>query len=108
MRNWGIGLLICGVLAIFGYFVESEESSKEGLGASVVLIVGGSFLANKGQKYLNLMREVAEEALNQIREKQYIDALSLSKKFRISEIEIRQMIIKSQSKSFIPFGVEIK
>ena len=41
-------------------------------------------------------------------EKDYIDALALSKKFQISEIEIRQKITKAQNKKFIPFGVEIK
>ena len=72
------------------------------------MVVGGGYLANKGQKYLNLMREISEESLNQIREKEYIDCLALSKKFQISEIEIRQMLTKSQNKKFIPFGVVLK
>ena len=54
------------------------------------------------------MKEVAADSLNQIREKDHIDTLELSKKFQISEIEIRQMISKSQNKKFIPFGVVIK
>ena len=54
------------------------------------------------------MKEVAAESLNQIREKDYIDTLELSKKFQISEIEIRQMISKSQNKKFVPFGAVIK
>ena len=54
------------------------------------------------------MREVAEYFLNQIREKDYIDTLELSMKFQISELEIRQIISKSQKKKFIPFGVVIK
>ena len=54
------------------------------------------------------MKEVAAESLNQIREKEYIDTLELSKKFQISEIEIRQMISKSQNKKFIPFGAVLK
>ena len=70
--------------------------------------MGGAYLFNKGQKYLNMMKEVAEESLNQIRQKEYIDSFELSKKFQISEIEIRQMISKSQNKKFIPFGVVIK
>ena len=54
------------------------------------------------------MKEVAADSLNQIREKDHIYTLVLSKKFQISEIEIRQMISKSQNKKFIPFGVVIK
>tara|TARA_B100000073_G_C23601631_1_gene520683 strand:+ start:524 stop:688 length:165 start_codon:yes stop_codon:yes gene_type:complete len=54
------------------------------------------------------MRDIAEDSLQHIRGKDYIDALALSKKFQISEIEIRQKIMKTQNKKFIPFGVEIK
>ena len=108
MRNWGIGLLICGGLAIVGIISEPQEDYKEGLFGTAVFLVGGGYLYNKGQKYLNTMREVAEYSLNQIREKDYIDTLELSKKFQISELEIRQMITKSQKKKFIPFGVVIK
>tara|TARA_B100000965_G_scaffold178495_1_gene148971 strand:+ start:1041 stop:1367 length:327 start_codon:yes stop_codon:yes gene_type:complete len=108
MRNWGVGFLICGALAIVGLFSEPQEDFKEGLFGTGVFIVGGGLLFNKGQKYLNTMKEVAEEALKQIRENDYIDTLALSKKFQISEIEIRQMISKSQNKKFIPFGILIK
>ena len=108
MRNWGIGLLICGGLAIVGIISEPQEDYKESLFGTAVFLVGGGYLYNKGQKYLNTMREVAEYSLNQIREKDYIDTLELSKKFQISELEIRQMISKSQKRKFIPFGVVIK
>ena len=108
MRNWGIGLLICGGLAIVGIISEPQEDYKEGLFGTAVFLFGGGYLYNKGQKYLNTIREVAGYSLNQIREKDYIDTLELSKKFQISELEIRQMITKSQKKKFIPFGVVIK
>tara|TARA_B100001057_G_scaffold25605_1_gene23564 strand:+ start:211 stop:537 length:327 start_codon:yes stop_codon:yes gene_type:complete len=108
MRNWGLGFLICGALAIVGLIAEPQEDYKEGLFGTAVFLVGGGYLFNKGQKYLNTMKEVAAESLNQIREKEYIDTLELSKKFQISEIEIRQMISKSQNKKFIPFGAVLK
>ena len=70
MRNWGIGLLICGGLAIVGIISEPQEDYKEGLFGTAVFLVGGGYLYNKGRKYLNTMREVAEYSLNQIREKE--------------------------------------
>ena len=108
MRNWGLGFLICGALAIIGIIAEPQEDYKEGLFGTAVFLVGGGYLFNKGQKYLNTMKEVAAESLNQIREKDCTDTLKLSKKFQISEIEIRQMISKSQNKKFVPFGAIIK
>ena len=108
MRNWGLGFLICGALAIVGLFAEPQEDYKEGLFGTSIFLVGGGYLFNRGQKYLNTMKEVAAESLNQIIEKDHINTLQLSKKFQISEIEIRQMISKSQNKKFIPFGVVIK
>ena len=108
MRNWGLGFLICGALAIVGLFAEPQEDYKEGLFGTSIFLVGGGYLFNRGQKYLNTMKEVAAESLNQIREKDHINTLQLSKKFQISEIEIRQKITKAQNKKFIPFGIEIK
>jgi hypothetical protein len=108
MRNWGLGFLICGALAIVGIIAEPQKDYKEGLFGTAVFFLGGGYLFNKGQKYLNTMKEVAAESLNQIREKDYIDNLELSKKLQISEIEIRQMISKSQNKKFVPFGAVIK
>ena len=81
MRNWGLGFLICCALAIVGLIAEPQEDYKEGLFGTAVFLVGGGYLFNKGQKYLNTMKEVAAESLNQIREKEYIDTLELSKKF---------------------------
>ena len=109
MRNWGVGLVICGALAVIGFLTDPKaEDTQEGMFGAVILIGGGGLLAYKGQNYINSMRDIAEESLQQIREKDYIDALALSKKFQISEIEIRQKITKAQNKKFIPFGVEIK
>ena len=108
MRNWGLGFLICGALAIIGLIAEPQEDYKEGLFGTAVFLVGGGYFFNKGQKCINTMKEVATESLNQIREKNHIDTLQLSKKFQISEIAIREMISKSQNKKFIPFGVVIK
>ena len=31
MRNWGLGFLICGALAIIGLIAEPQEDYKEGL-----------------------------------------------------------------------------
>ena len=56
MRNWGIGLLICGGLAIVGIISEPQEDYKEGLFGTAVFLVGGGYLYNKGQKYLNTVR----------------------------------------------------
>ena len=50
MRNWGIGLLICGGLAIVGIISEPQEDYKEGLFGTAVFLVGGGYLYNKGQK----------------------------------------------------------
>ena len=59
MRNWGLGFLICGALAIVGLIAEPQEDYKEGLLGTAVFLVGGGYLFNKGQKYLNTMKEVA-------------------------------------------------
>tara|TARA_B100000161_G_C33415407_1_gene352997 strand:- start:424 stop:549 length:126 start_codon:yes stop_codon:yes gene_type:complete len=40
-------------------------------------LVGGGYLFNKGQKYLNTMKEVAADSLNQIREKDHIDTFGI-------------------------------
>tara|TARA_B100000700_G_scaffold295912_1_gene359250 strand:+ start:494 stop:826 length:333 start_codon:yes stop_codon:yes gene_type:complete len=109
MRNWGVGLIICGAFTIIGILGEPwGENSRAAAFQSLLMVVGGGYLANKGQKYLNLMREVSEESLKQLREKEYIDCFALSKKFQISEIEMREILKKSQNKNFIPFGVLIK
>ena len=109
MRNWGVGLVILGALAVVGLISDPKaEDTNEGMIGAVIFLGGGSLLAYKGQKYIDSMREISEESLQQIREKDYIDALALSKKFQISEIEIRQKITKAQNKKFIPFGVDIK
>ena len=109
MRNWGVGLIIFGALAVVGLISDPKaEDTKEGMIGAVIFIGGGSLLAYKGQKYIDSMREIAEESFKQIREKDYIDALALSKKFQISEIEIRQKITKAQNKKLLPFGVVIK
>ena len=64
MRNWGVGLVICGALVIVGLIAEPEEYSSDVVVGALGMILGGGYLANKGQKYLNLMREVSEESLN--------------------------------------------
>ena len=74
MRNGGLGFLICGALAILGLITEPQEDYKEGLFGTAVFLVGG-YLFNKGQKYLNLMNEMAAETLNQIGVKECIDTL---------------------------------
>ena len=56
MRNWGLGFLICGALAIVGLIAEPQEDYKEGLFGTAVFLVGGGYLFNKGQKYLNTMK----------------------------------------------------
>ena len=109
MRNWGVGLVICGALAFVGVISDPKaEDTKDAIIGAAILFGGGAFLTYKGQNYINSMREIAEESLQQIREKDYIDSLALSRKFQISEIEIRQKIVKAQNRKFIPFGVEIK
>ena len=57
MRNWGLGFLICGALAIVGIIAEPQEDYKEGLFGTAVFLVGGGYLFNKGQKYLNTMKK---------------------------------------------------
>ena len=63
---------------------------------AVIFLGGGGLLAYRGQNYINSMREIVEESLPQIREKDYFNALALSKKFQISEIEVRQKITKPE------------
>ena len=109
MRNWGVGLIICGALAVIGFVADPKaEDTQEGMVGAVIFLAGGGLLAYKGQKYIDSMRDISEESYKHIREKGYIDALALSKKFQISELEIRQKITKAQNKKFIPFGIEIK
>ena len=109
MRNWGIGLFITGALWFYGYFQDPKsEGSSEGMPVALVFVGAGSLLAYKGQNYIDSMREIAEESFKQIREKDYIDASDLSKKFQISEIEIREKIIKAQKQKILPFDVVTK
>ena len=53
MKNWGIGLLICGGLVIVGIISEPQEDYKEGLFGTAFFLVGGGYQYSKGQKYLN-------------------------------------------------------
>ena len=109
MRNWGVGLVIFGALAVVGLISDPKaEDTNEGMIGAVIFLGGGSLLAYKGQKYIDSMREIAEESFKQIREKDYIDASDLSKKFQISEIEIREKIIKAQKQKILPFDAVIK
>ena len=109
MRNWGIGLFITGAIWLYGYIQDPKsEGSSEGLPVALVFVGAGSLLAYKGQNYIDSMREIAEESFKQIREKDYIDASALSKKFQISEIEIREKIIKAQKQKILPFDAVIK
>ena len=109
MRNWGVGLFIMGAIVVFGYIQDPQsEDSSEAMPLALVFVGAGSFLAYKGQKYIDSMREIAEESFKQIREKDYIDASDLSKKFQISEIEIREKIIKAQKQKILPFDAVIK
>ena len=112
MRNWGLGLPIWGALTLFAYIEPGTDYTDEEqswlLGFSLAIVAGGSLLAYKGQHYINSVREIAEVSLHQIREKDYIDALELSKIFQISEIDVRHKIAKAKAKKFIPFDVVIR
>ena len=75
MRNWGAGLVICGALAVIGLITDPKaEDTQEGMVVAVILLGGGGLLAYKGQNYIFSMRDIAEESLQQIRDKTLLNA----------------------------------
>ena len=58
MRNWGVGLIICGALAVFGFIADPKAGdTQEGMVGAVIFLAGGGLLAYKGQKYIDSMRD---------------------------------------------------
>ena len=108
MRNWGIAFIVFGSLSIIGLISEPNEDTLRGVVTSALFIGGGFYMTKRGQKYIDLMKKISDVSFNEIRNKNYIDALSLSEQFEMSEVEIRQIIEKCQEKNFLPYGIKIK
>ncbi len=108
MKNWGIGLITIGCV----FFLASLENLSTGKDSLIfpatIMISSGVWLTKKGQKNLDFLKECAEIALTQNREKGYVDAYELSKRFQVQEIFIRQVIGKAQKRLFLPKDLIIK
>ena len=108
MKNWGIGLISIGFIFFFSSLENLSKGEKSLVFPATLMISSGVWLTKKGEKEFDFLKECAEIALAQNREKGYVDAYALSKRFQVKEVVIRQMIGKAQKELFIPKDLIIK
>jgi hypothetical protein len=105
--------IILLVLSIFGFIGAFTGEATGGVGLtlfSVFLMFGlpGGLLTYFGKRAINIKKMILEASLQMLRDSDVIYAGNIAEKFGLSEIKVREIVLKAQRKGIIPFKADVK
>ena len=108
MRRWGIGLIAVGSINMVSFlFNPSDPSTAANLPGSVMYVIGGIWMTQKGAKNRKDLEICSEEAMLLLEQDGVVNILKLSTQLNMAEARTRLILDRAQKRNWIPYGINI-
>ena len=113
MRRWGIALVIAGSIPIIAFFLganfyspEEKEDMKRAIPGSVIYVIGGIWLATKGQKNKRDLKLCSDKAMSLLEKEGVVNISKVANELNMAEDRTKLILNRAQKRNWIPFGIK--